>query len=79
VSNPLGVSDIGYYVGYRIAHSYYAAARDKRLAVEQLIELHYDAPAAVNALIRRSGYLKANGRPARGVSGTGYGHHGTCT
>lgn len=56
-SNPFGVSDVGYYVGYRIARSYYDAARDKRRAVRALIELRYDDPAAVNALIDRSGYL----------------------
>lgn len=56
-NNPFGVSDVGYYVGYRIARSYYDAARDKRLAIKQLIELRYDNPKAVHALIRRSGYL----------------------
>lgn len=59
-NNPFGVSDIGYYVGYRIARGYYDAARDKRLAVKQLIELHYDDPAAVDALIDRSGYLTSS-------------------
>ena len=56
-SNPFGVSDVGYYVGYRIARSYYDAARDKRRAVRELIELRYADPAAVHALIDRSGYL----------------------
>ncbi len=56
-SNPFGVSDVGYYVGYRIARSYYDAARDKRRAVRELIELRYNDPAAVHALIDRSGYL----------------------
>lgn len=58
-NNPFGVSDLGYYVGYRIARSYYDAARDKRLAIKQLIELRYDDPTAVDALIARSGYLKS--------------------
>ncbi len=55
--NPFGVSDVGYYVGYRIARRYYDAARDKRRAIKELIELRYDDPASVQALIDRSGYL----------------------
>lgn len=58
-NNPFGVSDVGYYVGYRIARLHYDAARDKRRAVRELIELRYDDPAAVRALIARSGYLAA--------------------
>ncbi|ATY31136.1 hypothetical protein CVN68_03350 [Sphingomonas psychrotolerans] len=59
-NNPFGVSDVGYYVGYRISRRYYDAARNKRRAVKELIELHYDDPAAVNALIDRSGYLASS-------------------
>ncbi|WP_244501572.1 hypothetical protein [Sphingomonas gellani] len=58
-SNAFGVSDVGYYAGYSIARSYYEAARDKRRAVKDLIEVRYDDPAAVRALIDRSGYLAA--------------------
>ncbi len=61
-NNPFGVSDMGYYVGYRIARNYYDAARDKRRAVRDLIELRYDDPAAVQALIDRSGYLTSRQR-----------------
>jgi hypothetical protein len=57
-SNDFGVSDVGYYVGYRIARSYYDAASDKRRAVRELIELPYDNAAAVRALVDRSGYLQ---------------------
>lgn len=56
-NNPFGVSDVGYYVGYRIARAYYDAARDKRSAIKDLIELRYDDAASVHALIDRSGYL----------------------
>ncbi len=58
-ANPFGVSDVGYYVGYRIARAYYDAAPDKRRAVRELIELRYDDPA-VHALVDRSGYLTAS-------------------
>lgn len=63
VNNRFGVSDIGYYVGYRIARSYYEKAANKRQAIKDLIELPYDDPAAVRALIERSGYLKAQSGP----------------
>jgi hypothetical protein len=55
--NPFGVSDVGYYVGYRIARSYYEGAADKHQAIKTLIELPYDDLAAVQALAGRSGYL----------------------
>ncbi|MES2058189.1 MAG: hypothetical protein V4564_19795 [Pseudomonadota bacterium] len=56
--NSFGVSDVGYYAGYRIARSYYDKARDKRAAVKTLIELPYDNAAAVRALVDRSGYFE---------------------
>lgn len=56
-ANPFGVSDVGYYVGYRIARSYYDGAPDKRGAIKALIELPYDDAAAVQDLVDRSGYL----------------------
>ena len=34
-----GATDIGYWVGYRIAGAYYARATDKRAAVRELLEL----------------------------------------
>ena len=52
------MSDIGYYVGYCIARSYYDAARDKQRAVKELIALPYDSTRAVRELVDRSGYLK---------------------
>ncbi|MEN5265774.1 hypothetical protein [Stenotrophomonas sp. TWI587] len=57
-ANRFGVSDLGYYVGYRIASAYYAAQPDKAKAVATLIELRYDDVAMVEALIDRSGYFR---------------------
>ncbi|WP_294302122.1 hypothetical protein [uncultured Sphingomonas sp.] len=57
-SNPFGVSDVGYFVGYRIAQKYYDAAYDKRRAVKTLIELPYNDPAAIRAFVDRTGYLQ---------------------
>jgi hypothetical protein len=56
-SNAFGVSDLGYYVGYQIADSYYAQTSDKRAAIRNMIELDYADAAAVRAFIERSGYF----------------------
>lgn len=56
-ANRFGVSDLGYYVGYRIANTYYAAQPDKANAIATLLELRYDDVEAVDALIERSGYF----------------------
>jgi hypothetical protein len=55
--NAFGVSDMGYYVGYRIARSYYDKAHDKRRAIKEMIELKYDDANAVRDFAVRSGYL----------------------
>lgn len=57
-TNSFGVSDLGYYVGYRIARTYYDAAPDKRKAIKELIELPYDDAARVRSLVDRSGYFQ---------------------
>jgi hypothetical protein len=55
--NVFGVSDMGYYVGYRIARSYYDKAPDKKRAIKEMIELKYDDASAVGSFAARSGYL----------------------
>ncbi|MBQ1478899.1 MULTISPECIES: hypothetical protein [Sphingomonas] len=57
-ANPFGVSDLGYFVGYRIARRYYDAARDKGAAVKTLIELPYDDAAIIRAFVDRTGYFR---------------------
>ncbi|MEN5269359.1 DUF2268 domain-containing putative Zn-dependent protease [Stenotrophomonas sepilia] len=57
--NPFGVSDLGYYAGYRIAQEYMRRQTDERTAVAQMIELDYADPAAVRAFIEASGWLQA--------------------
>ena len=46
-----GATDIGYWVGYRIAGAYYARATDKRAAVRELLTL-----SDPERLLRESGY-----------------------
>ena len=56
-NNTFGVSDLGYYVGYQIAASYYAGTPDKHAAIRRMIELDYADAGAVRAFIERSGYF----------------------
>ena len=55
--NAFGVRDLGYSVGYAIAERYVERAEDKARAVADLIELGYQDPAAVDALVSASGYF----------------------
>ena len=55
--NTFGVRDLGYYVGYAIAEAYHARAEDKARAVARLIELDYQDPTAVEALVEASRYF----------------------
>ncbi|MDQ1229511.1 hypothetical protein QE379_000937 [Sphingomonas sp. SORGH_AS 879] len=57
-ANPFGVSDLGYFVGYRIARRHYDAAKDKRAAIRTLIELPYDDASAIRGFVERTGYLR---------------------
>lgn len=55
--NVFGVPDMGYFVGYEIARSFYDRATDKRAAIRSMIQLPYANEAAVRAYILKSGYL----------------------
>ncbi|MEM7415881.1 MAG: hypothetical protein AAF389_10325 [Gemmatimonadota bacterium] len=56
--NDFGVRDLGYYVGYAIAKRYHEAADDPAAALRELIELDYQNPSAVAAVIEASGYFE---------------------
>lgn len=56
--NPFGVSDVGYYAGYRIAQEYMRQQADEKTGVARMIELDYADPKAVRALIEASGWLR---------------------
>jgi len=58
-ANPFGVSDLGYFVGYRIARRHYDAAHDKRAAIKRLIELPYDDATAIRGFVDQTGYFQA--------------------
>ncbi|WP_369040539.1 DUF2268 domain-containing putative Zn-dependent protease [Stenotrophomonas maltophilia] len=56
--NPFGVSDVGYYAGYRIAQEYMRRQADAQAGIARMIELDYDDPGAVRAFIEASGWLQ---------------------
>lgn len=56
--NPFGVSDVGYYAGYRIAQEYMRQQADEKAGIARMIELDYADPGAVRAFIEASGWLQ---------------------
>ncbi len=56
-TNPFGVRDLGYYVGYAISAAYYEKAADKAEAIRAMIELNTGDAAAVQAFVDASGWL----------------------
>ncbi|WP_401737780.1 hypothetical protein [Stenotrophomonas pavanii] len=57
--NPFGVSDLGYYAGYRIAQEYMRRQADETAGIARMIELDYADPKAVADFIEASGWLQA--------------------
>lgn len=57
LSGPFPVRDLGYYVGYAMARSYYERSADKQQAIADLIGLNCEDQAAVEAFADRCGYL----------------------
>jgi hypothetical protein len=55
--NQFQIRDLGYYIGYAIAERFYNAAKDKKLAIQQLIELDFTDSDKVEAFIDKTGYL----------------------
>jgi hypothetical protein len=55
--NEFKTRDLGYYVGYAIAEKYYEKAKDKKLAIKEMIELDYKNPIAVAKYVDSSGYF----------------------
>ncbi|PTM09916.1 MAG: hypothetical protein DA408_17240 [Bacteroidetes bacterium] len=55
--NEFNTSDLGYYVGYRIAASYYTQAADKQAAIRTLIQLDFQDQPAVERIVDGTGYL----------------------
>lgn len=56
--NPFGVSDVGYYAGYRIGQEYMRRQADEKAGIARMIELDYADPKGVRAFIEASGWLQ---------------------
>jgi hypothetical protein len=56
--NEFKMRDLGYYVGYEICRKYYQNAKDKNLAISEMITLDYNNPSALYQFVDRSGYFE---------------------
>jgi hypothetical protein len=52
------VRDLGYYVGFAICEKYYAQAKDKPLAIKQMIALDYNNSSELGKFVDQSGYFE---------------------
>ncbi len=50
-------ADMGYYVGYEIAKGYYNQSKNKKAAIQELIELDYSQAGLTEKILSRSGYF----------------------
>ncbi len=55
--NEFKTRDLGYYIGYAIAEKYFNNSKNKSLAIQELIELDFNCPELVEALVDKSGYF----------------------
>lgn len=55
--NEFEVRDLGYYIGYAIAELHYNQSTDKQQAIQELIELDYQSPEKINALIDQTAFF----------------------
>ena len=59
-ANEFNVRDLGYYVGTAICQLYYKKAKNKTLAIKEMIELDYNNDSALMAFVDRTGYFNQN-------------------
>ena len=50
-TNALHLPDLGYYIGYEICERYYNLAKDKKAAIQELVELDYTNEAQVEHIV----------------------------
>lgn len=55
--NELKVRDLGYYIGYEICERYYRQSKDKKIAIQELIELDYENEKEVERIVDLSKLL----------------------
>jgi hypothetical protein len=66
VGTPAKPGDLGYWVGYRIAKTYYTNASDKKRAISELLNVDNGNAAA---FLEASGWAPQTGCPAAGIPG----------
>jgi hypothetical protein len=57
-SNAETVADLGYFMGYDISKDYYKAAKNKKKAIREIIELNYSKPDEVEKFLKKANYYK---------------------
>jgi len=55
--NEFGVRDLGYYIGYQISELYYEKAKDKKGAIQTLIELDYTNELQIENFVNGTGFF----------------------
>lgn len=55
--NLFGMRDLGYFVGYALCKKYYDAAKDKKQAVKEMIELDYNNEKALIQFVEKAQYF----------------------
>lgn len=55
--NEFNTRDLGYYVGYAIAEKFYKKAKDKKLAIKEMIELDFNKPEMIAKYVDSTGYF----------------------
>lgn len=56
--NEFNMRDLAYYVGYAICEKYYALAKDKKLAIKQMIEMDYNNEDELIKFVEGTGYFE---------------------
>ncbi|WP_293786685.1 DUF2268 domain-containing putative Zn-dependent protease [uncultured Pedobacter sp.] len=55
--NEFKMRDLGYYVGYEICKQYYKNTKDKKRAIDEMINLDYNNPSALYRFVDHSRYF----------------------
>lgn len=55
--NELKIRDLGYYIGYSICENYYDKAKDKNIAIKEMIELDFSNEEQIEAFVDASNFL----------------------
>ncbi len=58
-NNPFKMRDLAYYIGYAICEKYYAESSNKKLAIQEMIELDYNKETALIAFVEKSGFFES--------------------